>query len=143
MKEVFLCTFFAKKLRARPTFKQPTTPRKKERILRILRMISSSHLLSGSFIVSSTPPRGGRNVSSSNSISSNNNNNNNINNNANFSFWTKNTKQKAHLKTHDERERRRRRRRRRQPRRHVFWSENNASAEKTNGGERFVGFGRE
>ena len=85
MKEVFLCTFFAKKLRARPTFKQPTTPRKKERILRILRMISSSHLLSGSFIiVSSTPPRGGRNVSSSNSISSNNNNNNNnINNNNN------------------------------------------------------------
>jgi len=64
--------------------------------------------------------------------------------NANFSFWTKNTKQKAHVKTHDERERRRRRRRRRrQPRRHVFWSENNASAEKTNGGERFVGFGRE
>lgn len=78
MKEVFLCTFFAKKLHCkRPTFKQPTTPRKKERILRILRMISSSHLLSGSFIVSSTPPRGGRNVSSSNSISSNNNNNNN------------------------------------------------------------------
>ena len=44
-------------------------------------MISSSHLLSGSFIVSSTPPRGGRNVSSSNSISSNNNNNINNNNN--------------------------------------------------------------
>lgn len=91
MKEVFLCTFFAKKLRARPTFKQPTTPRKKERILRILRMISSSHLLSGSFIVSSTPPRGGRNVSSSNS-SSNNNNINNNNNNNNTLFRRRTTK---------------------------------------------------
>ena len=91
MKEVFLCTFFAKKLRARPTFKQPTTPRKKERILRILRMISSSHLLSGSFIVSSTPPRGGRNVSSSN-VSSNNNNINNNNNNNNTLFRRRTTK---------------------------------------------------
>ena len=91
MKEVFLCTFFAKKLRARPTFKQPTTPRKKERILRMLRMISSSHLLSGSFIVSSTPPRGGRNVSSSNS-SSNNNNINNNNNNNNTLFRRRTTK---------------------------------------------------
>ena len=91
MKEVFLCTFFAKKLRARPTFKQPTTPRKKERILRILRMISSSHLLPGSFIVSSTPPRGGRNVSSSNS-SSNNNNINNNNNNNNTLFRRRTTK---------------------------------------------------
>ena len=92
LKEVFLCTFFAKKLHARPTFfKQPTTPRKKERILRILRMISSSHLLSGSFIVSSTPPRGGRNVSSSNS-SSNNNNINNNNNNNNTLFRRRTTK---------------------------------------------------
>ena len=98
MKEVFLCTFFAKKLRARPTFKQPTTPRKKERILRILRMISSSHLLSGSFIVSSTPPRGGRNVSSSNSISNNNSiNNNNNNNNTLFRRrTTKSNKKQRH-----------------------------------------------
>ena len=101
MKEVFLCTFFAKKLRARPTFKQPTTPRKKERILRILRMISSSHLLSGSFIiVSSTPPRGGRNVSSSsNSISSNNNNNNNnINNNNNNTLLRRRISTKSNKK---------------------------------------------
>ena len=97
LKEVFLCTFFAKKLRARPTFKQPTTPRKKERILRILMMISSSHLLSGSFIVSSTPPRGGRNVSSSNSISSNNNNNN-INNNNNNTLLRRRTTTKSNKK---------------------------------------------
>jgi len=46
-------------------------------------MISSSHLLSGSFIiVSSTPPRGGGNVSTSttSTATNNNNNNNNINN---------------------------------------------------------------
>ena len=101
MKEVFLCTFFAKKLQCkRPTFKQPTTPRKKERILRILRMISSSHLLSGSFIiVSSTPPRGGRNVSSSNSISSNNNNNNNnINNNNNNTLLRRRISTKSNKK---------------------------------------------
>lgn len=54
-------------------------------------MISSSHLLSGSFIVSSTPPRGGRNVSSSNS-SSNNNNINNNNNNNNTLFRRRTTK---------------------------------------------------
>ena len=82
-----------------PTFKQPTTPRKKERILRMLRMISSSHLLSGSFIVSSTPPRGGRNVSSSNSISSNNNNNNNnINNNNNNTLLRRRISTKSNKK---------------------------------------------
>ena len=62
-------------------------------------MISSSHLLSGSFIVSSTPPRGGRNVSSSNSISSNNNNNNNnINNNNNNTLLRRRISTKSNKK---------------------------------------------
>jgi len=59
-------------------------------------MISSSHLLSGSFLVSSTPPRGGRNVGSSNS--SRNNNNNNINNNNNNTLLRKRTTTKSNKK---------------------------------------------